>query len=315
MASLLLVMMGFVSACKKVTHEIDDEIVSINESTVSAIQVGKTLNVGFISNKVNSIDFSIVKDGASLLSESIVFGDNERIVSKDFAIPNDEAWVGEALLTIKYTAAGQQVEKTKAITFEESNPVMFAVGGSIAAGWEPTLAIPMSVFGEDSKTTFELYEYITVAGDGFKFLPTNANWDDAYGKGATAGTLLQTSEAGNISVTEDAFYRIQMDSENLSYELLKLNFGLIGSATPGGWDADTDMTFAGGKGTYVWKTTLTLVPGAIKFRANDDWVVNFGGTEAALTAGGADINITAGGTYTVELHLTPGNYHAVLTKQ
>lgn len=315
MASLLLVMMGFVSACKEVEHEIDDQIVSINEATVSAIQVGKKLKVGFISNKVSDVNFSIVKDGQSLFSEALVFAANEKIISKEFDIPNDESWVGEALLTIQYSAGGQNVEKTKAITFEESNPVMFAVGGSIGAGWEPTLAIPMAVYGEDSKTTFELYEFISIAGDGFKFLPTNVNWDDAFGKAATAGALVQTDDAGNITVTEDAFYRIRMDSELLTYELLKLNFGVIGNATPGGWDRDTDMSFTGGKGTYVWKATVNLVPGAIKFRANDDWAINYGGSLAALTLAGADITVEAAGTYDIELHLTPGNFHAVLTKK
>ena len=106
-----------------------------------------------------------------------------------------------------------------------------------------------------------------------------------------------------------------MDSEALTYEVEKLSIGIIGDATPTGWDADTDMTFDGGKGTYVWKITINLVPGNIKFRANDDWPINFGGTEAEITPGGADIPIAAAGTYDITLDLNPGGYKATLTKK
>jgi len=315
MGTLMVLMMGFISSCKKVEHEIDDQIVSINEGTASAIQVGKTLRVGFISNNVRAFDFSIIKDGTILLTEGVSFAENEKIISKEFAIPNDASWVGEALLTVTYDAGGQRMEKTKAIVFQESNPEMFIVGGSIGAGWEPSLSIPMSLYDAESKTKFEIFEYIKASDGGFKFLPTNTGWDDAFGAGTTAGTLLQTGDAGNIEATEDGFYRVRMDAEGLTYELLKLNFGVIGNATPGGWDEDTDMTFDGGKGTYTWKVTMNLVPGELKFRANDDWAINFGGTAASLSQDGPNIVIDAAGTYAIELHLNPAGYSATITKQ
>src|SRR5690606_14626132 len=133
--------------------------------------------------------------------------------------------------------------------------------------WEPTNATSMTLFDTDSKTKFEIFEYLTADG-GFKFLPANIDWVGAYGKATADGILLQDEDARNITVAEDGFYRLRMDSDLLTYEVLKLEMGLIGSATPGGWDADTDMTFVGEKGTYVWNTTVNLVPGEMKFRAN-----------------------------------------------
>lgn len=302
------------NACKKVEHNIDDQIVSINESTVSTIQIGKKLKVGFIALNVNTFEFSIEKDGSALITEQIMVEPNQNITEKEFAIPLDESYIGEANLKITYQSGGQTVTKTHPITFEESNPQMFIVGGSTGAGWEPTNALTMTLYGEGSKTTFETFEYLTAEG-GFKFLPANVDWEGAYGLGTAAGVLLQDEDADNLLVLADGFYRVQMDSEALTYSVLKINMGVIGDATPGGWDNDTDMTFAGGKGTYIWKITINLVPGKIKFRANDGWDINFGGTASEITQGGADIDIAAAGTYDLTLDLTPGAYTAKIEKK
>lgn len=308
-----LLLLG-INACKKVEHSIDDQIVSINESTVSTIQIGKKLKVGFIAMNVNTFEFSIEKDGTVLLTEQIAVEPNQNITEKEFNIPLDESYIGEANLKITYQSGGQTVTKTHPITFEESNPQMFVVGGSTGAGWEPTNAVAMTLYGEDSKTTFETFEYLTADG-GFKFLPTNVDWTGGYGLGDTPGTISQDEEAGNLTVPINGFYRIRMDAENLTYETLKLSIGVIGDATPGGWDSDTDMTFEGGKGTYVWKVSLNLKVGKIKFRANDDWAINFGGTPNEITQGGADIEVASAGLYDLTLDLTPGAYTAKIEKK
>jgi len=301
-------------SCKKVEHAIDDEIVSINESTVSTIQIGKKLKVGFITNKVNTFDFSIEKDGTPLLTEKVTLEPNHKIIEKEFDIPLDENYIGEANLVISYLSKGQLITKKHPITFQESNPVMFLVGGSTGAGWEPTNAIPMVLFDAESKSKFEAFEYLTADG-GFKFLPTNVDWTGGLGKGATDGSLLQDGEAPNLTVPSDGFYRIRMDADAMTYEVLKLSLGIIGDATPTGWDADTDMIFEGGKGNYIWKITINLVPGKIKFRANDDWAINFGGTASEITVDGADIEIATSGTYDISLDLTPGAYKASIVKK
>src|SRR5690606_23603243 len=87
-------------------------------------------------------------------------------------------------------------------------------------------------------------------------------------------------------------------------------WGLIGSATPGGWDTDTDMVFD--PATGLWSVTLDLIGGMeIKFRANDAWDWNNGDDESdgSLEVGAANILIADGGNYTVILDLTtPRNY-------
>ncbi|NGM63805.1 SusF/SusE family outer membrane protein [Sphingobacterium sp. SGR-19] len=317
--TVMVLAMGWFTSCKKVVHEIDDAIVSINENTPNSVQLGQKLRVGFISNRVNAFEFSIVKDGDALMTEQITLEGDEKILSREFDIPNDGSWMGDVLLQVSYDAGGQRIEKTRALTILESSPEMFLVGGSTGAGWEPPLATPMFLYNSESKDKFEIFEYITADGGGFKFLP-DKTWDNAYGLGASAGTLLQAGDAGNITVEENGFYRVRMDAEALTYDLLKVTWGIVGDATAGGWDQSTDMMFEGGKGTYTWKITANLSEGGLKFRYNNAWdfddiPANLGGDESNLTWGGSNIDITSAGTYNIELNLSPAGYTAKIEKQ
>ena len=91
------------------------------------------------------------------------------------------------------------------------------------------------------------------------------------------------------------------------------NIGIIGSATPGGWDADTDLVTTDGV-VYTY-ANLTLTAGQIKFRQDDAWVNNWGGTAfpsgtAVFNAG--NITVTPG-TYNVSFNLTTLAYSFVAT--
>jgi len=309
---ILPLLVGLSYACKDVVHEIDTPIVSINENAPSSAQVGTTIRVGFIANRVSQFEFSIVAGGSTVVSETIQIESGGFVANREFEIPNDEGLIGEGQLKVSYQAGGQTVEKTHAITFTESNPAFYLVGGSTGAGWEPNLAIPMRLYDEESKYRFESFEYITVDGDGFKFLPTQDGWDGDLGMGDTEGSL--APGGGNVEVESDGFYRVRIDTEALTYEVLETAWGVIGDATPGGWDEDTDMTFEGGKGTYTWTITLALQPGELKFRANDDWGINLGGDQSNLTYDGDNIAISDAGTYQIELHLSPTGFTTTITR-
>ena len=55
--------------------------------------------------------------------------------------------------------------------------------------------------------------------------------------------------------------------------------------------------------------------GGLKFRANHDWAINWGGDTEGLTQDGANINVSAG-TYKFQLFLSyQGNHRVVITKQ
>ncbi len=90
-------------------------------------------------------------------------------------------------------------------------------------------------------------------------------------------------------------------------------WGIIGSATPGDWGSSTPMTFNAADGT--WSITVNLLGGTgkeMKFRANNDWAINFGDNAPADNKpdyGGDNIKIPSDGNYTITLDLgLAGNY-------
>jgi len=88
--------------------------------------------------------------------------------------------------------------------------------------------------------------------------------------------------------------------------------GIIGSATPGGWDASTAMTRSA-TDSDVYSITVNLVAGEAKFRANNAWVVSWGAAKfptAVGDVGGANIPVTAG-RYLVTFNISTGAYSFV----
>lgn len=156
--------------------------------------------------------------------------------------------------------------------------------------------------------------YIKLNGE-FKFA-TLPSWDGTnYGSGGDK-ILSTDSEAGNI-VAEDAYYYVTANTTALTYTLKSLAWGVIGDATPTGWDADTKMVYD--PATLTLKVDLTLIDGVIKFRANDAWDDNFGmPKDGAITdplvSGGENIPVKAG-NYTIELDLSTSIYTVKLTKK
>jgi len=93
------------------------------------------------------------------------------------------------------------------------------------------------------------------------------------------------------------------------------SIGLIGSATPNGWDSDTDMV-QNPDSAHLWSLKLNLIVGAAKFRQDDAWTVNWGAIdfpEGIGTQGGSDIPIPAAGEWTVTFNALTGAYKFVYT--
>ena len=104
------------------------------------------------------------------------------------------------------------------------------------------------------------------------------------------------------------------DCLSFLWYVLYSSWGLIGDATPTGWDSDTDMVWDADRG--VLTLTVDLNPGFIKFRANDAWDLNFGDdfTNGTLENNGSDIPIDEAGNYTIDLILDVADYTYTVTK-
>ena len=178
-------------------------------------------------------------------------------------------------------------------------------------GWNPATA--PRLFGEGGVWTG--YAYL----DGeFKFTKGDS-WDDGefnYGSFETHPEGFTGEGGGNITAPT-GFYSITVDEAAKTLTAVKTSWGIIGPAQAGGWDADTDMTWDNTKKCWAI-TDITLSAGEMKFRANDGWDINVGGSFDNLVANGGNITVEAG-TYDVELYLErSGNdakMYAVLTKK
>ncbi len=169
-------------------------------------------------------------------------------------------------------------------------------------GWDPANN-NTALTSINSDDNYEGYVYIAEAG-ALKF--AQGSWDTNWGDDDGDGIL----EPGGSDITlEPGINRIEDNLKDLTYAITETNWGLIGDATPGGWDTDTDMTY--NPDENAWELSVDLVGGLnIKFRANDDWAINLGddATDALLEYNGANITIPGNGNYTVKLYLGKQDY-------
>lgn len=178
-------------------------------------------------------------------------------------------------------------------------------------GWAPEKA-PRLVSVKDDKT-FEGYVYFPDESTEFKF--TNApNWNEGdYGSGGPG----KLGTNGNLVQKGSGYYLLKADLNKSTWSSLKTAWGVLGTATKGGWDKDQDLTFDPKDG--VWKAELTLTAGEVKFRANDDWSLAFGdgnGDGIPDTLDNGNIRIEAAGTYLISLNLSnAGNYSYSIVKK
>ncbi|MBK8556957.1 MAG: RagB/SusD family nutrient uptake outer membrane protein [Lewinellaceae bacterium] len=182
-----------------------------------------------------------------------------------------------------------------------THPVIYVPGGY--QGWDPATSANLASAGNNSQ--YEGYIYFPDANSEFKFT-LGPNWDNNYGDTGADGTL--EANGDNLKVADAGFYKINVDLTSGTYTLLKTDWGLIGSATADGWNSDQNMTYNAADG--AWEITANLVAGEIKFRANDDWGLNYGdsGADALLEEGGDNIAIPSDGVYKIKLYLDKPDY-------
>ncbi|MGE0076625.1 MAG: SusF/SusE family outer membrane protein [Bacteroidales bacterium] len=119
--------------------------------------------------------------------------------------------------------------------------------------------------------------------------------------GGVGGTL--SVNGAGIIPDDNGYYQLNVDVNALTYSTSAYMIGLVGSATPNGWDTpDQKMDYNSSTGT--WSITVDLVVGEIKFRKNDGWSWNLGGTADKLVHNGDNIAISAAGNYTITLTIT-----------
>jgi starch-binding outer membrane protein SusE/F len=143
----------------------------------------------------------------------------------------------------------------------------------------------------------------------FTFNDPEANiaYGDEAGKLAVNGAAINPSDNG--------WFKLAADTKALTYKQEPYMIGLVGSATPNSWNTpDQKMDYDSEEGCWVitieLKASLDPLPPAtggimkceLKFRLNDGWAWNLGGTPDKLTQGGPNL-IVAPGNYTIKLFI------------
>jgi len=170
-------------------------------------------------------------------------------------------------------------------------------------GWDPASAptLASSAFGE---TDYEGYVWL----DGeFKFTAPNDlgnfNWDLNWGDDGTYTGILKENAGDNCKASTVGYYFVKANTNALTYSIAAVNWGIIGAATPTGWDSDTDLVYDAATRTLSVDIDLTSGNGW-KFRGNNEWgAFEYGSFDA-------DGHLTPGGDYTFDG--PSGNYHVVL---
>jgi len=205
---------------------------------------------------------------------------------------------------------------------------LFLVGSATAPGWDNNNNNPPLIRDPENSNLFKFTGKFLGGGDNaFKLLEMRGEWQPQWGDdaGSLSSSVILGSDPGVLSVGSDGYYEITADIENFTFEAVPFDasaatvyntIGIIGDATPNGWDADTDMT----KSTFdehLWYIlNVALTDGEMKIRHSDDWPGNWGADTSlsgqAITDGNPpNIPVTAG-TYDIWFSDLDGRFIFIL---
>lgn len=184
------------------------------------------------------------------------------------------------------------------LSYSVGKPILYMKGD--ANGWDG-----YDYLSGDDGVHFTGFMYLNQ--NGFKFT-TASDWSGTgYGENFSTAP-----DAGNIVMTEPAgYYKVEVDLSEKTYKLTPItSIAIIGAATPGGWDAETPLTY--NETERCWEVkNIKLTAGECKFRSNHSWDdpnPNWGGTLDALVQKGDNINVAEAGTYDIKLYAWANGY-------
>ena len=239
-------------------------------SSAQSFPVGTEMEKEFTGDELNN----------ALLSLGATAGSASNVIFKVRAKLSNYKAIDSDILTANITPYGSALDLS----------TEWGVVGSATPGGWGSPDIPDLPFYK-SGTPGVLVAYVYLRNGEIKFRKNN-DWTENYGDDGADGTL--ETNGANITVTEGD-YKITMDLNNLNYTIENYTWGIVGDATPNGWNGP-DLKFTYNPYNDDWKAAVTLNTGQIKFRLNNDWTTNYGddGANGTLEANGANIDVSAG---------------------
>ena len=241
----------------------------------------------FVSGDWNAINSGVLgceKDGCEDASGTIYYTGDSWGSPQTMVIVGTGTWIVTLdMNNLKYTVG---------------KPVLYMKGD--ANGWDG-----YDYLSGDDGVHFTGFMYLNQ--NGFKFT-TAPDWSGT-GYGANFDTA---PNAGNIVMKEDpGYYKVDVDLSAKTYTLTPITtIGIIGAATPGGWDADTDLTYNAEERCWEVKG-IELKAGECKFRANDAWAMQWGydGEKFVFSTNAPQVQfVPEAGTYDIKLYAWANGY-------
>lgn len=339
MKKLLIIILGsfaLLSACKK------DKIIQISSNIQPAVLIHPATDTAFVvtaadSSQIFNIKWKTANYGVSAVTSYFVQIDSAgKNFSKLVTLGNTTGY--DTTMSLSYGALNTLVSNALNLAPNAPASLELRVGSAVYGkdtvfskvvkialttfkgvntlwlpgsyeGYAPASAptIPMQ-----SPNMFEGYAYFSAPGN-FKFTSAPDYNHINYGDGGN-GTLSTNGNANGIGYSAAGVYLLDANTSALTYSAsLISSMGVIGPATPGGWNTSTDMTY---KGNFVWSITLNLLGNnPLKFRANEAWDINYGPAVDALTGvlqfnNPGAITIPSDGNYTVTIDMSQSKTNA-----
>ncbi|MFB9051566.1 SusE domain-containing protein [Formosa undariae] len=241
----------------------------------------------------NALEYSISTEGLNTILQTLEIEPNTATVI-DVKV---ESVIGAT--TIAAISNISDISVTGYANVLDLTTVWGLVGSATVNGWDGP---DMPFYKTSEANIFDAY--VTLV-DGELKIRENNSWDLNYGDTGADGTL---EEGGDNIVVTAGTYKVTFNAGTLTYKIEAYTWGLVGDATPNGWDGpDTPLTYD--PTSDQWRAIVALTAGEMKFRKNNDWGFNYGdtGNDGVLDDGGDNIPVTAG-NYLVTLNLNDLTY-------
>ncbi len=222
------------------------------------------------------------------------------------------AAVGDVVVTsnkVDLTVTATEAEKTY--------PFIYVIGdfNGWAHGNVEKNANFLYNFNGDGKTYEGVVDFGAKAANGFK-LTGGADWDHGnWGTGDMTVTDAEATElklwndggSGNISNYAKRFYNFSFDTDALVLKVKESynQIGVVGTINEWGATPDVVMEFNSHKRRF-WADLDIAADAEIKFRADSDWTLNWGGADGEAVANGDNIKV-APGQYRAYLYISNSN--------
>ena len=273
---------GITASTKSVTlaeSKNDENVIAFNWPAVTypvKSPVTYTLQIDIPADTLGASAWANAKSfevGEDILTKAIQ-GKNLNTMALDLGIKPDES--GTLVARIKSYLDREAYSGAVAFTVTPFKifsgfPALWVPGDY--QGWNPAAA--PTIVSVKSDKLYEGYIYIPAGGSNlFKFTAQPAWEPMAYGDGGSGVLIEANFSGGNFTAPSDGYYNLTADLNNMVYTVTKTTWGILGDATPGGWDTDTQMNYDAVN--KVWTVTADMKSGAsFKFRANNAWIIDF----------------------------------------